>query len=384
MTRLMRSLRGLVAVASKETREIWRDPMTLGIAVILPLVMMFLFSYAISLDVKDISLAVVDEDHSPESRAYVASILRSGYFRLHAAPQDLRTVTNVLDRGAARVAVVIPADFSRTLGQGVPAEVQLLLDGSFPNTALVALNYLEAITQAYEARLQERTLAARLGRLPSISAAIRVEPRVRYNPALRSEYFVVPGLFAVILMAFPPLLTALAVVRERERGSIQQIYTSPIRIWPFFVGKLLPYAVIAFVDMLILLGAARLWFRIAVRGSVSLLLALALLYVFATVGIGLVVSTWTRSQVVALLLAIVLTLMPALLFSGFLFPIAGMPPVFQVYTYLFPARYFMEVSRGIVLKGLGIADLWHHAVLLLVYTLGLFGLAALRFRKKIG
>lgn len=159
MIRLAHNLRCLTAVASKETREICRDPITLGIAMILPLVMMFLFSYAITLDVKDIPLAVVDEDHSPESRAYVASILRSGYFGLHAALQNLRTVTRILDRGAVRVAVVIPADFSRALGQGVPAEVQILLDGSFPNTALVARNYLEAITQTYEARLQERTLA---------------------------------------------------------------------------------------------------------------------------------------------------------------------------------------------------------------------------------
>jgi ABC-2 type transport system permease protein len=179
-------------------------------------------------------------------------------------------------------------------------------------------------------------------------------------------------------------LTALAVVRERERGSIQQIYTSPIRVTEFFWGKLIPYALIALMEMGFLLVAALFWFQVPVRGSIPLLLGLSLLYVLTTVGIGLVVSTWTQSQVVALLLAIVLTFMPAFLFSGFLFAIPSMPTAFQVYTYLFPARYFMTISRGITLKGIGLADLWPQAVMLLVYTMGLFGLASMRFRKQIG
>jgi ABC-2 type transport system permease protein len=378
----MHSLRRLVAVAKKETREILRDPITLGTAIVLPLVMMFLFSYAITLDVKEIALAVVDEDNSPESREFIASFLQSGYFRLRAVPYDVKQVEALLDRGKVRVALIIPATFSRHLAQGLTAEVQTLVDGTFPNTALIALNYVDAITQTYEFRLQERALRA--AGISGLSNAIRIEPRVRYNPALRSEHFVIPGLFAVILMAFPPLLTALAVVRERERGSIQQIYISPIRMSEFFWGKLLPYACIAFIEMLLLLLAGVLWFHVPVRGSVPLLLGLSLLYILSTVGIGLVVSTWTRSQIVALLLAIVLTFMPAFLFSGFLFAISSMPAGFQFYTYLFPARYFTEISRGIVLKGLGLSDLWPSVVLLLVYAMGLFWLAALRFRKKIG
>lgn len=380
----MGSMRRCMAVMQKETREILRDPMTLGIAIVLPLMMMFLFSYAITLDVKDIALAVVDEAHSPESREYLARVVQSGYFRLHAAFQDDRQVAPLLDRGAVRVVLVLPAHFSRNLGQGLPAEVQTIVDGSFPNTALLTLNYLEAITQTYAMHLQERALARRApGRLIP-SSAIRVEPRVRYNPALRSEYFIVPGLFAVILMAFPPLLTALAVVRERERGSIEQLYTSPLRMTELFLGKLLPYALLAFVEMVLLLVAALGWFHVPVRGSIPLLLALALLYVLSTVGIGLLVSTWTRSQVVALLLALVLTFMPAFLFSGFLFALASMPPVFQAYTYLFPARYFTAISRGIALKGVGLAALWPQGGFLLLYAVGLFGLAAVRFRKKMG
>ncbi len=380
----MGSLKRLLAVAKKEARELLRDPITLGIAIVLPLLMMFLFTYAITLDVREIRLAVLDEDGSSESREYVASFLQSGYFRLHAAVRSLREIERLLNQGAVRVALVIPVGFSRNLGQGLPADVQTLLDGSFANTAIIALNYVDAITQTYTGRLQERALAARIGGFPRLSTAVRVEPRVRYNPALRSEYYVVPGLFAVILMAFPPLLTALAVVRERERGSILQIYTSPVRAWEFLGGKLLPYAAIAFLEILLLLAVGSFWFAAPVRGGVPLLLGLSLLYVLCTVGIGLLISTVTRSQVVAILLSIVLTFMPAFLFSGFLFAIESMPLFFRWYTYLFPARYFVEVARGISLKGVGLERLWPNVALLLAYGVALLTLASLRFRKKIG
>jgi ABC-2 type transport system permease protein len=188
----------------------------------------------------------------------------------------------------------------------------------------------------------------------------------------------------VILMAFPPLLTALAVVRERERGSILQLALAPIRAWEFLGGKLLPYAAVAYVEMLLLLGAGHLWFGVPVRGSLPLLLGLAALYVLCTVGIGLLVSVHTRSQVVAILLSIVLTLMPAFLFSGFLFPIVSMPPLFQAYTHLFPARHFMEIARGITLKGVGLERLWPSALLLVAYGGAVLTLAALSFRRTVG
>lgn len=373
-----------LAVAKKEGREILRDPITLWISIVLPLVMMFLFSYAITLDVKPIDLAVVDESNTPESRDYIARYLRSGYFRIGARPGSANEIEDLLDRGDVRMVLVVPVRFSRDLNRGLHTRVQALVDGSFPNTALIALNYADAITQTYRLELQRRALATRHGTLAMRSAAVELQSRVRYNPALRSENFIIPGLFAVILMAFPPLLTALAVVREWEQGSIQHIYTSPIRAWEFFFGKLAPYAFIAFVEMVLLLAAAVLWFEVPIHGSVFLLLGLSVLYVIASCGFGLVVSTWTRSQVVALLLAIVLTFMPAFLFSGFLFSIDSMPPLFQGYTYLFPARYFTEISRGIVLKGAGIGLLWPGALILVGYSLALLSLAAVRFRKKIG
>ncbi|MBI4269823.1 MAG: ABC transporter permease [Candidatus Rokubacteria bacterium] len=377
----MASLRRIVAVVRKEARELLRDPITLTIALVLPVVMMFLFAYAITLDAREIPLGVLDQDGSPESREYVAAFLRSGYFRLARVVRDAREAERLLDAGRARVVLVVPGDFARSLAQGLPARVQVLLDGSFANTAIIAGNYVEAITAAYGRELAERALAVRAGVRPA--SAIRAEPRVRYNPALRSEPYVVPGLFAVILMGFPPLLTALAVVRERERRSILQIYTSPIHGWEFLGGKLLPYAALAFLDMLLLVVVGRFWFGVPVQGSLALLLGLAALYVLATVGIGLSVSMATRRQVVAILLSLVLTVMPALLFSGFLFRIESMPVVFQWYTHLYPARHFVEIARGISLKGVGLEVLWPSAALLGAYAAVVLGLACLRFRKKV-
>jgi ABC-2 type transport system permease protein len=379
----MASVRRLLAVASKETREILRDPITVGVAIFLPLVMMVLFTYAITLDVREIRMAVLDEDGSAESREYVAGFLNSRYFRLYATVGSFREGERLLDEGAVRVALLIPSGFARDLAQGIPTQVQTILDGSIANTAIMALNYVAAINESYNGRLQSQYMARQHG-IAGTEPAIRADPRVRYNPDLRSEHFIVPGLFAVILMAFPPLLTALAVVRERERGSILQIYISPIRAWEFLGGKLIPYAAIAFLEMLLLLAVGNLWFHAPVRGSLPLLLVLSVLYVLCTVGIGLLISTVTRSQVVAILLAIVLTLMPAFLFSGFIAAIASMPEFFQWYTYLFPARYFMEIARGISLKGVGLGVLWPEAVILLVYAAALLALASLRFRKKIG
>lgn len=375
-------MRRTIAVAKKEAREILRDPITLGIAILLPIVMMFLFAYAITLDVREIRLAVLDQDRSPESREYLSSFLESGYFRLETYASTTKEIERLLNRGAVRMALIIPSDFSRRLRQGLSAEVQTLLDGSFANTAIVAANYVAAIDEVQNSRLQSHYLAQRFGQT-AITAAIKAEPRVRYNPELQSANFIIPGLFAVILMAFPPMFTALAVVREKERGSIKLIFASPIKSREFIGGKMLPYTGIAFVEMVLLLAVGHLWFGVAVAGNPALLLLLALLYVICTVGIGLAVSTVTKSQVVAVLLAIILTLMPSFLFSGFLFPIATMPAFFQYYTYLFPARYFTEIARGIVLKGIGVSFLWFNAGLLFVYAMAVLAFAAMRFKKKI-
>jgi ABC-2 type transport system permease protein len=370
------------AVIWKEVREIRRDPITIWVAVALPLVMLYLFGSALSLDVKDVPMAVFDLDKSETSRALADAFPHSGYFRQTHVIQEEREIGRLLDRGKVRLVLVIPPDFSEQLTRGSTAAVQTLIDGSFSATAMVVASYTAAIIQNFSLEQVHRVPAA--NEHSAMSAhPIRVESRVWYNAALKSVNYIVPGLFGVILMAFPPLLTTLALVREKEAGSVQQIFVSPIRSHQFIAGKMIPYAAIAFLEMLMILAAGLLWFKIPFRGSLILFIAATALYVFCTVGLGLLISTVTRSQLVAMLLALLVTLMPSFLFSGFLFPIFTMPEMMQMYTYLFPARYFVEISRGIAMKDIGFGILWPQFLLLAVYTAVVFFITTLRFRKKV-
>ncbi len=368
---------GVLPILKKEFREIWRDPYTLGIAIFLPLVLLFLFAYALNLDVRNIPMAVVDLDNSPESRAYVQSFVNTGTFDIRYRPGSPRDAAYLLDSGQAQVALIIPGGFAHALRRGETAQVQTLVDGTFPTSARVVREYVDAISASFTASL----LATR-GILPT--PAITAVPRVRYNPELRSANFIVPGLIVVILMAFPPLLSALAIVREKERGSIQQIFVSPLRPWAFILGKLVPYLIIAFAELVLVLLATRYWFQVPMRGSLLFFLLASIPYVVGTVGIGLLVSTLVRSQLAAMLLALVLTLMPSFLFSGFMFPIFSMPVALQIYAYLFPARYFTKITYDIFLKGVGPEVWWAQLAVLTAYTLGLIALASLRFQKKVG
>lgn len=370
----------LAALVRKETIELARDPITLAVAVVLPLVMLFLFGYGMSMDVKDTPLAVYDQDGTQESARLAEAFVQSGYFRSAGHPDSPAEVARILDRGAARVVLVVPPRFAATLAAGGEARVQALIDGSFSPTALIVSGYVGEVINRHSRSLVQRRLAE-LG-IPA-PGEVRLETRVWYNAPMKSVNYIVPGLFAVLLMAFPPMLTALAIVRERERGTIEQIYVSPVRPALFLLGKVLPYAAVAFVEMLLILAAGTLWFEIPFRGSLALLLGAALLYVLVTVGLGVGVSIIARTQVAAVLLSLIGTLMPSFLFSGFLFPISGMPYILQLYTYAFPARYFNDISRDIFLKGAGIELLWGNIGLLALYALALFGVASLALRKKV-
>lgn len=365
-------------IARKEAREIRRDPITVWVAIALPLVMLYLFGAALSLDVKNARFAVYDLDQSSASRALIDAFPHSGYFRRVRDIRNEKEISELLDRGKARLVLVIPEDFSAKLARGETANVQALIDGSFSATAMVVAGYASAIVQNYAL---EKLRGKASGGQP---APVTVETRVWFNAPLKSVNYIVPGLFAVILMAFPPLLTALAVVREKESGSVQQIFVSPIKPYQFIAGKMIPYAVIAFLEMVIILAAGIWWFGIPFRGSLLLFVSATAVYVLCTVGLGLLISAVTRSQLVAMLLALVATLMPSFLFSGFLFPVFTMPEMMQMYTYLFPARYFVEISRGIAMKGIGFELLWPQFLLLVLYTAMVFIATTLAFRKKVG
>lgn len=358
----------VAALIGKETRELVRDPITLWLALLMPLVMLFLFGYAVTLDVQDVSMGVYDEDHSSASRELAARFAATQNFSEPRRFGSLRELEDAMARAEVRLVLVIPPNFQRRLLTGPQAPVQVLVDGTYSATAALVAGYAEAIVRAFPAPRP---------------ATLAVETRIWYNPSLRSANFVVPGLLAVILMAFPPLLTALAVVREKETGTIQQIYASPVTSAEFVAGKLVPYAVVALIEMLLLIVVGTLWFEVPFHGSPVLLVAASLVYVLTTVAVGLVVSTLTRTQVAAMLAALIVTLMPSFLFSGFLFPVFTMPFAMQLYSLFIPASYFMEVSRGIVLKSADLGTILPNLVLLAVYTAALFAFAAWRLRQKV-
>jgi ABC-2 type transport system permease protein len=364
----------------KEFRQIARDRITLLTAVYLPLVMLFLFGYAISMDVRNISVAVYDQDRSQLSAELVESFQSSRYFTIAQRLDALDDIDRVLDSGSAALVLAIPPEFSSRVHSRKEAAVHLFVDGTFSARALIVSNYATAV-------VQERAAAIAASSLTDfgLSGATPVEAQTRiwYNPEMTSENYVVPGLFAVLLMAIPPMLTALAIVREKETGTIQQIYASPLTPLVFIAGKIIPYSVVAFGQMLLVLAAGILWFGIPFKGSLTLLILTSIIYVSSTVSIGLFVSTITRTQLAATLLSLIVTLMPSFLFSGFLFPLSSMPYVLSSYTYFFPVRYFNEISRDIVLKGVGLEYIWINAGLLLVYAAILITLASLRTRKKV-
>jgi ABC-2 type transport system permease protein len=373
-------MRGFGALFGREAREILRDPFTLAIAFVMPIVLVFLFAYGMNLDVDHVATAVVDGDKSPQSADYVDRFSRTGYFDVVALPDRFERAETLLRRDAVKAAIVIPPGFARDIRGGRPASAQLILDGSFPPTATVAMSYAQALSAAYSAQTIE-SIAARegVGMPPSLDVA----SRVLYNPDLRTQDFLVPGLLGVILLAFPPLLSSLAVVRERERGSLMQLQIARVGPMAFVLAKLVPYVIIGFGELAILLALGTLWFGVRFNGLLPVFLIVAVLYVVAAAAIGLLVSTFTNSQVVAMLVSLIATLMPSMLFSGFLFPIFNMPTMIQGYTFAFPTRYFIEITRSMWLKGMPLQNTTAAALSLLLYTVVLIAVAVFRTRQLV-
>ena len=366
----------LMAVARKEWIQLRRDSRSMILAFVLPIFLLLFFGYAISWDVDDIRLMVLDRDATQQSRALVQSLVASGYFTVAERAESEAQVTDGLTRGTVRGALLIPHGFQRELASGRRAPLQLLLDGSDANSATIAANYAEAIVGRFSAtaRLQGRTLE-----LP-----LRLESRVWYNPTLESRTMIVPGLIALIMSIIAALLTALTIAREWERGTMEQLAATPVRRIEVILGKLGPYLGIGLFDVAVTIAAGMLIFGTPFRGSLLLLAGMTFLFLIGALGLGIFISAAVKSQVLATQVAMVATYLPAMLLSGFIFDIASMPPVLRALTYLIPARYFVTVTRAILLKGVGIEVLWPEALLMIAFaTLGL-GLAVKVFRKEIG
>ncbi len=365
----------LLAVAKKEARQLRRDRRSLVLAFVLPLVLLVLFGYAISWDVRDIALAVVDHDGTAKSRELIETFEASGYFTVVARPASPTEARSLFARGRAILVLVIPPGFASHLGRGVPVEVQALLDGSDANTATIAQAYAEAVAQSFGQRvlLRGERLALPLG----------AESRVWFNEELASRNMIVPGLVAVIMMIIAALLTSLTIAREWERGTMEQLAATPVSRVEVVLGKLLPYLVIGFFDT-VLSSALGVWiFDVPFRGPALLFAALSLLFLVGSLGLGIFISAAARSQVLATQVAMVATFLPAFLLSGFMFAIEVMPKPLQAITALVPARYFLVVTRGIFLKGVGGEVLAPQAAVMVLYALVGLALAIAKFRKEI-
>jgi ABC-2 type transport system permease protein len=360
-----------LAVARKEFRQIARDRRTLVILLVLPVFFLLLYGYALNWDIRNVRLAVDDRDHSAESRSLVSAFVNSGYFDLVAAAND-STVSPLMDRHDVRAILIIPPGLGRAIRIGSPIAVQILLNGDNANTATTVMGYALTIVRSESARYQPA----------SAQPLVSVEPRIWYNPELRSTLFLVPGLIAYITMITAVVSTALSIVREKERGTMEQVRMAPLDAGPFVVGKTIPYFVISLVSALGIVVAAMALFGMPMRGSWLLLLLALSLFLVGALGIGLFISSVAETQQVAFQAAMLASFLPTFMLSGFIFPISSMPPFLQVVTYAVPARYFLTALRAIVLKGAGIETFWRDLVALTGFGAAVLALAAVRLRRQ--
>jgi ABC-2 type transport system permease protein len=374
--------RRLAAISRKEWIQLRRDRRSMILAFLLPLILLLFFGYAITWDVEDISLAVLDEDASAESRALVEAFTSSGLFNVRDRPASAAEAEQVLTRGSIGAVLVIPPGYALDVSDpSRSAVVQLLLDGSDANTATIALNYADAIVARMGAQLAATTSAMAPG--TTLPHGPSLETRAWYNPNLESRHMIVPALIAVIMSVIAAMLTALTIAREWERGTMEQLAATPASRLEIVIGKLLPYLAIGLFDVAVTVVAGKLIFGTPLNGSVLLLALMTTLFLVGALGLGIFISAAVKSQVLATQVAMVATYLPAILLSGFLYDIASMPRPLQAFTFLVPARYFVTVTRGIFLKGVGLEALWPQALLMTLYAVLGLALATRAFRKEL-
>ncbi len=369
------------AIAKKEFLQIARDPRSLALALFIPVLLLILFGFALSLDVDNVPLVIWDQDTSKLSRDFILNFKNSRYFKIIGYSDSYTKPQEYIDKGKAMMMLVIPKDFSKILQSGLKAPVQLLVDGSDSNTATIAMGYVNSVVARYNVTLINDSFAKAGVRKPS--SLIDLRPRVWFNPDLKSKNYIIPGLIAVIMMIIAALLTSLTVAREWERGTMEQLIATPVKPGELILGKFLPYFTIGFIDLLIAAAMAQFVFYVPVRGSVALLFGLSALFLTGTLMQGMLISIVAKDQHLASQFAFLTTFLPAFLLSGFAYAIANMPKAIQALTTLVPARYFIVILKGIYLKGIGLKILWPEALYLLLFTLAMIGLAGKKFRKKV-
>ncbi len=374
-------MHALLMVVIKEFLQLRQDRKMIPVMIVGPLAQLLALGYAANMDVNDIPMVLVDQDRTPESRRLVERFTGSGYFHLVGSEDTASSVEPWLVGGRAQVAIVVASGYGKAVAGGTVPRVQGIADGTDANSAVLGLGYAARIVAEAGAEL----VRARLGAAGRAGPLARLElvPRVWYNPDLLSRWFYVPAVLAMVLMLVTMMLPSMAVVREKEIGTLEQISVTPLRPWQLIVGKLVPFVVIGILDLLLIVGLSRLVFGVPLRGSLLLLVFLTLLYVLNTLGLGLLVSTMVSTQQQAMMFSAFVVMVPMIYLSGLIFPIENMPRVFQLGSYVIPVRYYGNVIRGVFLRGSGMAVLWPEALALFGEGLLVLTLASLRFRKSL-
>jgi ABC-2 type transport system permease protein len=373
-------LRRIRALTKKEFVQIIRDPRSLSMAILIPILLLILFGYALTLDVDNVRIAVWDRDKSQVSFDFIRNFGSSRYFKISGYYDSYDKLSSLIDKNTALMVIVIPEDFSKLIRSNQPAPVQLLIDGSDSSTATIALGYANSIVSRYN--IQFVTQAFSKTNI-EMSTPIDLRSRVWFNEELKSKNYIVPGLIAVIIMVIAALLTSLTIAREWERGTMEQLISTPITTNELILGKFLPYFVIGLLDLAIAVGMGQFMFHVPFRGNLILLFITSGLFLCGALMLGMFISSVAKNQLMASQMAMLATFLPGFLLSGFAYPINNMPKVIQAITLLVPARYFIRILRGIYLKGIGINVLWPDVLFLLMFTFVMVALASVKFKRKV-
>lgn len=376
-------LRRILLIAQKETWHILRDSRTLFLALGIPLVFLLLFGYALTSDIEHIPLVLIDHDHSPLARQLSGAFERTGTFTVVAYQDDERGLNDLFHRNAAKVALIIPRGFERAASRGEKAQAQVIVDGTNANEATIAMGYAQAIGQSLSLDLSLESLERAGIPLRDTATPLRLASRNWFNATLKSQWYLVPGLVAVIMSMMTSILMALTVAREWESGTMEQLLATPVRRVEIVFGKIIPYFVIGFLQLIMIAAAGILLFDVPLRGSIGLLCLTSAIFMIGGLAWGLLISIVTRQQQLAMQIALLTTILPSVMLSGFMTPIANMPKSLQVITAVFPARYFLVILRALFLKDLPFSAIWPETAVLLLFATVVLALCALRFRSEV-
>lgn len=377
------SINVIKAVAKKEVFQVIRDKRSLLFAFLLPLMMMFLYSYGIRFDVNNIRIAISDQDKSVYSRTLIDSFIGSGYFERVGGDVSTAEAERMIMTDDASVALIIPVDFSKNLKRMKASALQVLLDGMDSNTANISQGYIKAILLQYNFN-QTKAIMGNMLAMHGVSIPpVSLDIRIFYNPEIKSNHFIIPGIIVIIMMLMGALLTTLSIVKEREFGSFEIIISTPIKSAEFIIGKVTPYVVLSFLDFILIMVVGYFVFNVPIKGSILLLFLTSIIYVITTLALGILISTIAKTQQMALLAAMIVTLLPSILLSGFVFPIESMPLVLRWVSAIVPAKYFMTILRAIYLKGTGLSTFWLDLLIMTFYSFVLLAISAAKFKKRL-